>query len=167
MKNIIIVMLLLLLGCVQPSQFTKDCSIYEDIALITNCYKEQAYYSAAIGDTSKAISLCNQMYSSIEKARKPGFMEVFFSFDKTMATIARTLFLIDNYNNCILNVARLSRDEDICSNSKVPKDILGPLGVALDSFIPSPLGSEEMCRTEVRIIIARDKTIKPFKEYIK
>lgn len=170
MKVIIIALLLLTLGCIQPNQFTKDCSIYRDISLISNCYKEQAYYKAAIGDTSEAIGLCKSMYNAIQKADRPGFQDVMLSFDKTMADLSRFMFMLDNYNNCILNVARLARDESICSNIKSPKDLIAvipALSEVIDNLIPTALLSEEMCRIEVKVTKIRDGAIKPFEDYIK
>ncbi len=168
--KIAIIILLFTLGCIQPSQFTKDCSMYKDISMITNCYKEQAYYQAAIGNEGQALDLCKKMYDAIDKADKPGFQDVLLSFDKTMADVSRMLFMLDNYNNCILNVARLTRDRSICNNIKNPRDILNaipPLANAVDYLIPVSLLSDQMCMTEIDVINVREQSIRPFRDYIK
>lgn len=163
-----VVFLFLLAGCIHPYQFTADCSQYKDISIAMNCYKERAYYYAAIGDKSSAISQCDQLYNYLGKINQIHLS--FLAFDKTMADVARITFVSDNYNNCILNVARLTRDESLCSKMKTVGDLVSAvpaLKEMIDLLIPSTISSEQMCRIEVTSIRIRDSAVRPFTDYIK
>ncbi|MCS7122546.1 MAG: hypothetical protein NZ908_01150 [Candidatus Micrarchaeota archaeon] len=164
----IILLLLFLSGCIQPYQFTADCSQYRDISIAMNCYRERAYYYAAIGDVTGAVSQCDQLNNYLLKIQN--IHVSFLAFDKTMADVARVTFVIDNYNNCILNVARLTRDETLCSKMKTPGDIVSvvpALKEMIDLLIPATISSEQMCRIEVRSVAIRDRALRPFTDYIR
>lgn len=167
MKYLFLTLILLISGCLQPVQFTRDCSKIKDVSIGMNCYREQAYYRAAIGDVSGALQSCREIQKYLFSFDHISVS--IYAFDKTLADLTRVLFVSDNYNNCILNVARLARDESICSNMVTTSDLIRfipALATFIDQIIPVTVSSEEMCRIDVRSISARYGVIKPFDKYI-
>ena len=183
--KILILLILLLSGCVtyknnsytiaQSDLFSRDCSLYNDLEAKILCYKEKAYMYAAIRDEANAIANCRSIYAVVisnfvnfSQLSGTGIFE-FNNWFKLISDKTEILPMFARYNNCIINVARISRNKAICKYMLTLNDIkaLGFTDIIL-RLTPLVIVSQSKCERETDFLIIRDQQVgRDFFDYIK
>ncbi len=183
--KIFILLILLLSGCVtyknnsytiaQSDLFSRDCSLYNDLDAKMLCYKEKAYMYAAIRDEANAIANCRSIqavaisnFLNSGQLSGTGIFEFNYWF-KLISDKTEILNMLGRYNNCILNVARISRNKALCKYMLTLNDIkaLGFTDILL-RLTPLVIVSQSKCEREADFLIVRDQQVgRDFFDYIK
>ncbi len=185
MRFYILLGLLVLAGCISfninDQLNSKECDLLasksSDPKLITSCYLDQATLYAVAGDEKEALKSCAKLatihYSPLKDVG--GIGQIVFIPIEYLYNI---YYPVWNYKSCVIMVAKITRDENVCSYigawdhlleqediqeiQKSTTELIGRKAISgvisgpqlAQSFYPGLTALD--CKEEVRAVKARD-----------